>query len=100
MEQTNSKMIPDFGPLADKAILEVLSLFPETFSLKNHDGKFRISRRASFVSRGEVMLYLQRLWTNEEFVKYYGKEPFTPDDLWGDFAKGTVTELSLQVKRV
>jgi len=79
---------PDFGDHVDAAVKLACAMFPETFRLRAYPGEtFRVSQRASYVSRGRVMLYTQRQWMTKEG---------TPDG-WVDFAKGTISELKAQV---
>lgn len=81
---------PDFGDHVDAAVKLACAMFPETFRLRAYPGEtFRVSQRASYVSRGRVMLYTQRQWMTKEG---------TPDG-WVDFAKGTISELKAQVVR-
>lgn len=75
-------MIPDFGPEANAAIDAACAQFPETFKLAAFEGTFRVSRKASYVSQGRVMVYTQKLRGSE----------------WCDFAKGTVAELKEQIR--
>lgn len=91
---THPKMLPDFGPAADEAVRAACASFPVTFALAGHPGKtFRASERASYVSRGQVMVYTQRLVTAAEYESTYGRSHRSSEDLWLDFAKGTVDEL-------
>ncbi len=97
---SESETIPDFGPKADAAVKAACALFPTTFHLRAHEGTFRISERNSYVSRGVVLLYTQRLLSVDEYKSRYSKpaEP-TEEDRWVDFAKGTTSELQSQIKR-
>jgi len=90
--------IPDFGPKADAAVKAACALFPPTFRLRNHEGMFRVSESASYVSQGRVMVYTQRYLTHERFMQVYGRPHRTPEELWVDFAKGTVGELQSQIR--
>lgn len=49
------------------------------------------------MSQGRVMIYTERNVSREGFVKLYGREPRYADELWIDFAKGTVSELLAQI---
>lgn len=95
-----SEMIPDFGPKADAAVKAACAQFPGTFQLRNHTGTFRVSERSSYVSRGVVMLYTQRLLSVADYKSRYSKpdEP-TEEDRWVDFAKGTAEELNRNIIR-
>ena len=92
--------IPSFGPEAQEAIRAACAQFPDTFKLRGHDGTFRASTRASYVSNGVVMVYTQRLLSLEEYKGRYSK-PANPseEDRWVDFAKGTISELKSQIIR-
>lgn len=90
---------PDFGAHCDAAVAIGCAMFPDTFKLRGHAGTFRVSRRASYVSRGRLMLYTQRFYTEEEYKRHYCKENPTEEDRWVDFAKGTISELKGQVVR-
>lgn len=91
-------MLPDFGPQADAAVKAAIALFPATFGLRAYpEQTFRVAERASFVSRGEVVLYTQRLVTRDAYLATYGNEPKSPEHLWLDFAKGSVADLQAQV---
>jgi len=102
--------IPDFGPLADAAVKAAVDRINITvgrsFGLRNHEGTFRVSERASYVSRGVVVLYTQRLRPqfNEACHMHFGS--FTcpcvamkNEPVWDDFAKGTEEELLAQIVR-
>lgn len=90
--------IPDFGPEADAAVKAACARFPATFGLKAFsENTFRVSLRASYMSQGRVMIYTERNVSREGFVKLYGREPRYADELWIDFAKGTVSELLAQI---
>lgn len=88
----------DFGPEADAAIDAACAQFPATFELYGHAGTFRVSRRASYASRGQVLVYTQMQWTPDRFAQVYGRAHRNADELWCDFAKGTVAELRGQIK--
>lgn len=86
-------------------IKEAISKFPSTFRLRGHEGMFRISESASYVSwsvgaspEPKVMLYTQRYHDIPSFRKLYGREPRDEEELWVDFVKGSVSELRSQVK--
>lgn len=97
--RAKSGITSDFGPIAEKAVSDAIAQFPETFALRGRPGTYRIGRRESYVSRGVIYLYTQRLWTTEEYKSHYGREPRTGEDLWVDSAKGTVEELRREIKR-
>ena len=61
-------------------IREAMAEFPSTFGLRGHAGEFTISERSSYVSQGQVWLYLQK----------DGR----------DFCKGTPDELRREVREV
>lgn len=85
-------------------IAAVIASFPTTFQLRAHEGTFRISLRNSYFRGpgecgGELLLYTQRLLTQEEYFKLYGnKKDVSKDDLWVDFCKGTESELRRNVR--
>lgn len=91
--------IPEFGPAADIAVKAACAEFPGTFRLRGHNGTFRVSVRSSYVSGGKVIVYTQRLHTQDSFTRAYGRNPRTSDELWQDFAKGTPSELRSQIVR-
>jgi len=77
----------------DSPIDRAIAKFPAQFGLRGHEGTFRISRDASYMTDARrwdretkayvnitpvPMLYTQRLWD---------------DGTWHDFAKGTLEEL-------
>jgi len=65
----------------DERIKQAMAQFPEVFGLRAFPGKrFSLNERASYTSRGEVMLYV-----------------YTEDGL--AFSKGTVEELRREVTR-
>jgi hypothetical protein len=65
-----------------EAITKAIAQFPETFELRAFPGKtFRMSRDASYVSDGRIMLYTQVLRDGE----------------WLDAVKGTVEEMERDV---
>jgi len=97
--RAKSGITSDFGPIAEKAVSDAIALFPPTFGLTSREGTYRIGRRESYVSRGVVYLYTQRQWTKEEYVKAYGREPRTEEDLWVDSTKGTIEELKRYIRR-
>ncbi len=97
---SESEKIPDFGPKADAAVKAACAQFPTTFHLHAHQGTFRVSERASYVSQGVVMVYTQRLLSVEEYKSRYSRpENPTEEDRWVDFAKGTTEELRRNIKR-
>ena len=66
--------------MIDKAIARIEKEFGKTFGLRASPGEvFRISRSASFVSQGQVLIYTQRRCA---------------DGVWRDYTKGTEMELS------
>ena len=77
-------MLSDSGPEAEQAIKEACAKLPPIFRLRNHPGNFRASERASYVSRGMIVIYIQ-------IQRSPGEE------CWDDFAKGTVSELGAQI---
>lgn len=83
---------PDFGSAQDAAVKMACALFPDTFGLRGHAGTFRVNVRNSYVSRGKVLVYTERLVCDKWFVG-----PTLPDQ-WVDFAKGTIAELKSQIK--
>jgi len=75
------KKLSTQNPFVDPRIRAAIAMFPKTFSLREHDGEFRVSETASYISSRDgdtVMLYTERLGD---------------DGVWRDFAKGTVSEL-------
>lgn len=87
---------PDFGTHCEMAVKMACAMFPSTFRLRNHEGTFRVSQRASYVSQGRVMVYTQRLKTTQV---QNGPARGQYQDEWVDFAKGTISELKGQVVR-
>lgn len=87
---------PDFGDHVDLAVKLACAMFPDTFRLRGHDGTFRVSHRASYVSRGRVMLYTQRFSGSKALLD---RQRGISDAGWDDFAKGTISELKGQVVR-
>lgn len=94
---TESTPIPDFGPRADAAVREACELFPARFGLRAiRGGVFRACERASFVSRGQVWVYTERLVSREEYARL-ANPPRESGELWLAFAKGTITELQREL---
>lgn len=63
-------------------IEKAIKRFPPTFGLRAYPGEtFQISHTASYMSEGQVMLYLM--------VKR--------EDGWQEFCKGTITELQQNI---
>lgn len=87
---------PDFGDHVDAAVALGCAMFPATFRLRGHDGTFRVSPRASYVSRGRLMLYTQRFSGSGALLD---RQSGRSQDEWVDFAKGTIQELKGQVVR-
>lgn len=87
-----------------KAIREFMAKFPETFKLRNFEGTYRISERNSYFTGpgecgGQMMLYTQKKYSPEEFLRLYGRPHRSEEDLWVDFVKGTQEEISRNIKR-
>ena len=68
------------------AVSAAVARFPGTFQLRGYPGEtFRVSRRASYYSDTYgILLYTERL---------------CEDDVWRDFAKGTESALTAQIRR-
>lgn len=96
IEGTAPPTTPDFGDHCEAAVKLACAMFPSTFRLRNHAGTFRVSERATYVSRGRVMVYTQRLKTTQV---QNGPSCGQYQDEWVDFAKGTIAELKAQVVR-
>jgi hypothetical protein len=77
-------MIPDFGPAAEAAIDAAAAEFPGEFKLRAFKETFRISRSESYVSQGQVILYVAKQNSAGE---------------WWGMVKGTPAELRRQIVR-
>ena len=95
LDGTAPPTTPDFGFHCDEAVRLACAMFPATFKLRGHDGTFRVSERASYVSRGRVLVYTQRLRTYP--LASDPLDPTTCQAEWVDFAKGTIAELKAQI---
>lgn len=71
-----------FPPEQQKLLDEAFERFPATFGLRNYEGTFRINHNNSYVSENVVYLYTD--------IKL-GEE-------WKSFAKGTIQELTLEIR--
>ena len=94
--RAKSGITSDFGPIADKAVSDAIAQFPATFHLRGHEGTFRFNKRNSFVSRGVVYLYTDKLKTTQV---QNGPSVGQYQDEWVDFVKGTVEEFKREIKR-
>lgn len=72
-------------PMTDKEkIQKAIQQFPATFKLRGHQGVFRISENASYLSGDKIQLYTQVQRGTD----------------WLDFAKGTPDELQREVVKI
>lgn len=85
-QRAESGIESDNGQQADAALDAACALFPATFGLRAFRGEtFRVSRSLSFVSQGQIQVYVQRLAAPGQ---------------WNDFTRGTVRELRAQITKL
>lgn len=93
-QRAESGIMSDFGPEAAEGVRKAIATFPPVFGLGAFRGDvFRISERNSFVSRGKVLLYLQRKTTPERYQQIYGRTHTSEEELWMDFTKDSPEEI-------
>ncbi len=94
-QRAQSGLKSDWGAEADAALDAACASFPATFRLRAHEGIFRVNRRNSYVSRGRIYVYTDKLRSTQV---QSGPSKGQYQDEWVDFAKGTVEELQTQIR--